>query len=105
MPNRIEARSAKAALTNATGRLPLLRLFSTPLKIPPTRIPVCVRYVGSRQGCPQGRVQATTHQFFSVARVPPADKPTNLRSSYALEATAFRLTEPVLTAQLCLWGD
>jgi len=29
MPNRIEARSAKAALTNATGRLPLLRLFST----------------------------------------------------------------------------
>ena len=31
MPNRTEARSAKAALTNATGRLPLLRLFSTPL--------------------------------------------------------------------------
>jgi len=31
MPNRIAARSAKAALTNATGRLPLLRLFSTPL--------------------------------------------------------------------------
>jgi hypothetical protein len=31
MPNRIEARPAKAALTNATGRLPLLRLFSTPL--------------------------------------------------------------------------
>ena len=31
MPNRIEARSAKAALTNATGRLPLPRLFSTPL--------------------------------------------------------------------------
>jgi len=31
MPNRPEARSAKAALTNATGRLPLLRLFSTPL--------------------------------------------------------------------------
>ncbi len=30
MPNRTEARSAKAALTNATGRLPLLRLFSTP---------------------------------------------------------------------------
>ena len=36
MPNRIEARSAKAALTNATGRLPLLRLFSTPLSIPVT---------------------------------------------------------------------
>jgi hypothetical protein len=34
MPNRIEARSAKAALTNATGRLPLLRLFSTPLIYP-----------------------------------------------------------------------
>jgi len=34
MPNRIEARSAKAALTNATGRLPLLRLFSTPLRTP-----------------------------------------------------------------------
>ena len=32
MPNRTEARSAKAALTNATGRLPLLRLFSTPIK-------------------------------------------------------------------------
>ena len=29
MPNRTEAHSAKAALTNATGRLPLLRLFST----------------------------------------------------------------------------
>jgi hypothetical protein len=37
MPNRIEARSAKAALTNATGRLPLLRLFSTPLMDPITR--------------------------------------------------------------------
>jgi hypothetical protein len=32
MPNRTEARPAKAALTNATGRLPLLRLFSTPLR-------------------------------------------------------------------------
>ena len=31
MPNRTEARPAKAAPTNATGRLPLLRLFSTPL--------------------------------------------------------------------------
>jgi hypothetical protein len=34
MPNRTEARPAKAVLTYATGRLPLLRLFSTPLKIP-----------------------------------------------------------------------
>jgi hypothetical protein len=34
MPNRTEACSAKAALTNATGRLPLLRLFSTPLVDP-----------------------------------------------------------------------
>jgi len=34
MPNRTEARPAKAALTNATGRLPLLRLFSTPLNDP-----------------------------------------------------------------------
>ena len=34
MPNRTEARPAKAMLTNATGRLPLLRLFSTPLKSP-----------------------------------------------------------------------
>ena len=34
MPNRTEARSAKAALTNATGRLPLLRLFSTLLILP-----------------------------------------------------------------------
>jgi hypothetical protein len=33
MPNRTEARPAKAVLTYATGRLPLLRLFSTPLKI------------------------------------------------------------------------
>jgi len=32
MSNRTEARPAKAALTTATGRLPLLRLFSTPLK-------------------------------------------------------------------------
>jgi hypothetical protein len=31
MPNRTEARPAKAALYDATGRLPLLRLFSTPL--------------------------------------------------------------------------
>jgi hypothetical protein len=31
MPNRTEARPAKTARTNATGRLPLLRLFSTPL--------------------------------------------------------------------------
>jgi len=37
MPNRIEARSAKAALTNATGRLPLLRLFSTPLINPESK--------------------------------------------------------------------
>ena len=29
MPNRTEARLAKAARTHATGRLPLLRLFST----------------------------------------------------------------------------
>jgi len=29
MPNRTEAHSAKAALTNATGRLPLLRLIVT----------------------------------------------------------------------------
>ena len=33
MPNRTEARPAKAVLTYATGRLPLLRLFSTPLII------------------------------------------------------------------------
>src|SRR5438046_4229810 len=35
----LEARSAKAALTNATGRLPLLRLFSTPLIDP---LPACL---------------------------------------------------------------
>jgi hypothetical protein len=34
MPNRTEARPAKAVLTYATGRLPLLRLFSTPLVDP-----------------------------------------------------------------------
>ena len=33
MPNRTEARPAKAALYDATGRLPLLRLFSTLLII------------------------------------------------------------------------
>jgi hypothetical protein len=33
MPNRTAARSAKADFTKATGRLPLLRLFSTPLKM------------------------------------------------------------------------
>jgi hypothetical protein len=32
MPNRTEARPAKAEHTNATGRLPLVRLFSTLLK-------------------------------------------------------------------------
>jgi hypothetical protein len=31
MSNRTEARSAKAARMHTTGRLPLLRLFSTPL--------------------------------------------------------------------------
>jgi hypothetical protein len=34
MSNRTEARSAKAARMHATGRLPLLRLFSTPLIYP-----------------------------------------------------------------------
>jgi len=34
MPNRTEARPAKAVLTYATGRLSLLRLFSTPLNDP-----------------------------------------------------------------------
>jgi hypothetical protein len=43
MPNRIEARSAKAALTTATGRLPLLRLFSTPLVVPPKRLLLSAR--------------------------------------------------------------
>jgi hypothetical protein len=33
MPNRTEACPAKAAHTNATGRLSILRLFSTPLKV------------------------------------------------------------------------
>jgi hypothetical protein len=33
MPNRTEARPAKAVLTYVTGSLPLLRLFSTPLII------------------------------------------------------------------------
>src|SRR5213593_2767746 len=42
MPNRTEARPAKAEHTNATGRLPVLRLFSTPLidlaaEIPPRK--------------------------------------------------------------------
>jgi hypothetical protein len=37
MPNRTEARPAKAVLTYATGRLPLLRLFSTPLINPESK--------------------------------------------------------------------
>ena len=49
MPNRIEARSAKAALTNATGRLPLLRLFSTPL---------------TDQGCGEQTAQAGENAWF-----------------------------------------
>jgi hypothetical protein len=39
MPNRTEARPANAVLTYATGRLPLLRLFSTPL-IDPRSAPI-----------------------------------------------------------------
>jgi hypothetical protein len=38
MSNRTEARSAKAARMHATGRLPLLRLFSTPLIDPNTEV-------------------------------------------------------------------
>lgn len=38
MPNRTEVRPAKAVLRYATGSLPLLRLFSTPLKMPGTGI-------------------------------------------------------------------
>src|SRR5450631_3235572 len=37
MSNRTEARSAKTARMHATGRLPLLRLFSTPLKTTQSR--------------------------------------------------------------------
>jgi hypothetical protein len=37
MPNRTEVRPAKAEHTNATGRLPLLRLFSTLLFDPVMR--------------------------------------------------------------------
>jgi hypothetical protein len=46
MSNRTEARSAKAARMHATGRLPLLRLFSTPLPTP----------TGGGPGRPQGVV-------------------------------------------------
>jgi hypothetical protein len=38
MSNRTEARSAKATRMHATGRLPLLRLFSTPLIDPVKRV-------------------------------------------------------------------
>ncbi len=48
MPNRIEARSAKAALTNATGRLPLLRLFSTPLIDQPRPVTIATERAGER---------------------------------------------------------
>jgi hypothetical protein len=41
MPNRTEARPAKAVLTYVTGSLPLLRLFSTPLTTSETTGPVC----------------------------------------------------------------
>jgi len=54
MPNRIEARSAKAALTNATGRLPLLRLFSTPL----LRL-LAYRQRRLRRACAEGMIVAT----------------------------------------------
>jgi hypothetical protein len=47
MPNRTEACPAKAALRNATGRLPLLRLFSTPLIDPGLE---CER--GEADSCP-----------------------------------------------------
>ena len=60
MPNRTEARPAKAVLTYVTGSLPLLRLFSTPLKIPPDRCPIR----GTCQPCPQGRVQTNTPKSF-----------------------------------------
>jgi hypothetical protein len=44
MPNRTEARPAKAVLTYVTGSLPLLRLFSTPLN-PPIGYRIGARYV------------------------------------------------------------
>jgi hypothetical protein len=48
MPNRTEARPAKAARTNATGRLPPLRLFSTPLFYPEENVFLDGKKVKSR---------------------------------------------------------
>ncbi len=61
MSNRPEAGSAKAALTNATGRLPLLRLFSTPL-IEGLACVDCLRQSGALvyRAAPWGR---TVHKF------------------------------------------
>jgi hypothetical protein len=59
MPNRTEARSAKAACTHATGRLPLMRLFSTPLTV--------------RIG---GAERATRSRSFSVVRLRSNRTPT-----------------------------
>jgi len=50
MPNRTEACPAKAALRNATGRLPLLRLFSTLLIDSRTGVLSCNRFVFEFQG-------------------------------------------------------
>jgi hypothetical protein len=52
MPNRTEARPAKAVLTYATGRLPLLRLFSTPL-IDPTVAVLSAKVTESDRSCSQ----------------------------------------------------
>jgi hypothetical protein len=57
MPNRTEARSAKAARTHATGRLPSLRLFSTLLIFPRSggaTVPTCYPYLaGIRSNLPE----------------------------------------------------
>jgi hypothetical protein len=61
MPNRIEARSAKAALTNATGRLPLLRLFSTPLRI--------TQWLWKRTAWSAGNLPSSARKILSYSRL------------------------------------
>jgi hypothetical protein len=63
MPNRTESCPAKAALRNATGRLPLVRLFSTPLKVPRNRPTPCAR--GADKGCELGVVLVGAKGFNS----------------------------------------
>lgn len=81
MPNRIEARSAKAALTNATGRLPQMRLFSTPLfrtahARPENEEHVPCRTTGHCPVCPA--LQRPCNRTLTEERAPRGENATKL---------------------------